>query len=43
MEVFESDHCDTCDVSTLISHCEVLSLDDYLVSRDAVCAKFVVA
>ncbi|GAB4815105.1 hypothetical protein N2152v2_002151 [Parachlorella kessleri] len=30
MEVFESDHCDTCDVSTLISHCEVLSLDDYL-------------
>jgi hypothetical protein len=33
MEVFESDHADTCDVSSIISHCEVLSLDDYLVSH----------
>lgn len=32
MEVFESDHSDTVDVSTIISHCDILSLDDYLVS-----------
>lgn len=30
MEVFESDHSDTVDVSTIISHCDILSLDDYL-------------
>ena len=31
-EVFESDHCDTCDTSAIITHAEVLSLDEYLVS-----------